>query len=812
MGLIKQFINLTEKQPHVNLNLTEKEEILVDIGRENRSRIRGGKVFMFRDDFVWGVASSAYQIEGYDEKDGAGKCIWDTFAEEGHTKDGQDASVSCDHIHHYKDDFAMMRLLGVKAYRFSLSWSRIMPEGTGRVNEKAIALYRDMILEMKKNGIIPYITMYHWELPQALQDKGGWLNEEIIQWFGEYAKVVAENFADLCDYFITLNEPQCFVGLGYLTGVHAPGLKLPYKDTFQIAHNAMRAHGQAVIHLRKYAGRPIQVGYAPTCGVAYPATNKPEDIEAARKVYFSQTNPLDNWTWNVAWFSDPVLLGHYPEDGLKRYAEYLPEITKEDMELISQPIDFFGQNIYNGYMIRAGKNGEPEYVDREPGYAKTAADWPVTPEAFYWGIRFLSERYRKPLYITENGMSCHDVVSSDGRVHDPNRIHFLEQYIGAMKRAAADGADIRGYFLWTFLDNFEWDKGYTERFGIVYVDFITQKRIAKDSAFWYQKVMETNGKEIHMSSKEILFLDPVFTHNIWGGTRLREDFHYNIEGDDIGECWGVAAHQNGDCTVKEGTFAGKKLSELWKTQPDLFGNVDIDRFPLLIKIIDAKADLSIQVHPDDAYAKVNENGSFGKTECWYIIDCEPDSKLVIGHNAKTKEELEDMINNKRWNDFIREIPVKKGDFIQIDPGTVHAIKGGILILETQQNSDITYRVYDYDRLSNGKPRELHIQKSIDVITVPAKSVEDSVVSAVGLPKNQLNELYSCSYYKVFKLDVDGTTSFEQNYPFLIVSVLEGDGLLNGQVVKKGDHFILPAGFGKVDIQGKLEIVASTVGA
>ena len=171
-----------------------------------------------------------------------------------------------------------------------------------------------------------------------------------------------------------------------------------------------------------------------------------------------------------------------------------------------------------------------------------------------------------------------------------------------------------------------------------------------------------------------------------------------------------------------------------------------------------------------------------------------------------------MINNKRWNDFIREIPVKKGDFIQIDPGTVHAIKGGILILETQQNSDITYRVYDYDRLSNGKPRELHIQKSIDVITVPAKSVEDSVVSAVGLPKNQLNELYSCSYYKVFKLDVDGTTSFEQNYPFLIVSVLEGDGLLNGQVVKKGDHFILPAGFGKVDIQGKLEIVASTVGA
>ena len=436
----------------------------------------------------------------------------------------------------------------------------------------------------------------------------------------------------------------------------------------------------------------------------------------------------------------------------------------------------------------------------------------MTPGAFYWGVCFLSERYHLPLYITENGMSCHDNVSRDGRVHDPNRIQFLDEYLSALSRANDDGADVRGYFLWTFLDNFEWDKGYNERFGIVYVDFATQKRIVKDSAYWYQKVIESNGKELGMNKQEtpILFLNPVFTHNIWGGTRLRTDFGYEVEGDDIGECWGVAAHQNGDDTIREGIYAGKKLSQLWKEEPGLFGNVDIDRFPLLIKIIDAKDDLSIQVHPNDEYAKVNENGSFGKTECWYIIDCPENASLVIGHNAKTKEELSDMIHQGRWKEFIREIPVKKGDFIQIDPGTVHAIKGGLMILETQQNSDITYRVYDYDRLSNGKPRELHIEKSIDVITVPAKSVEDSVKSAAHVEKNKLNELYSCQYYKVFKIELDGKMEFEQEYPFLIMSVLEGDALLNGQRIKKGDHFILPNGYGKVELQGNLEIIASTI--
>lgn len=767
---------------------------------------------MFRDDFVWGVASSAYQVEGRDPEDGCGKNIWDTFAEEGRILDGKDAYTACDHMHRYKEDYKLMKLLGIKAYRFSMSWARILPEGTGKVNEKAIAMYRDMILSMKENGIEPYITMYHWEFPQALQDKGGWLNEDVIQWFGEYAKVVAENFSDICEYFITLNEPECFVGLGHLSGVHAPGLKLPYKDVFKIAHNALRAHGQAVINLRKYASRPIKVGYAPTCGMAYPATDSPEDIEAARKTLFGFHQPMDNWTWNVAWFNDPVFLGKYPEEGLKKFAEYLPEITDEDMKLISQPLDFMGQNIYNGYMMRQGEEGEPEYVDREAGAAKTAAGWPVTPECFYYGVKFLYERYHLPLYITENGMSCHDDVSLDGRVHDPNRQNFLDLYISALQRANDDGADVRGYFLWTFLDNFEWDKGYTERFGIVYVDFKTQKRIVKDSAFWYQKIIESNGRELTVNKKTrpILFLNPVFKEMIWGGNQLAEKFGYEIPSDKTGECWAVSAHPNGDCTVREGEYAGRKLSELFKEEPELFGNLPLDRFPLLIKIIDAKADLSIQVHPDDAYAKVHENGSLGKTECWYILDCPEDATLVVGHNAGSREELKEMIDQKRWSELIREVPVKKGDFIQINPGTVHAIKGGLMILETQQNSDITYRVYDYDRLSNGKPRELHVQQSIDVITVPAPSAEDSVSHAADLPANTMNELIACDYYKVYKLTVTEPVSFEQEHPFLIMSVIEGEGLVNGQMIRKGDHFILPSGFGKVELQGDMTLIASSV--
>lgn len=311
-------------------------------------------------------------------------------------------------------------------------------------------------------------------------------------------------------------------------------------------------------------------------------------------------------------------------------------------------------------------------------------------------------------------------------------------------------------------------------------------------------------------NQEILFIEPVCTHNIWGGNRLREDFGYLETGDNIGECWGISAHPNGDGRIRSGALSGERLSQVWKTHPELFGMVNSDRFPLLIKIIDARENLSIQVHPDDVYAKEHENGSCGKTECWYVLDCPENATLVIGHNAKTKAELKGMIHSGRWTDFIREIPVKKGDFLQIDPGTVHAIKGGFLILETQQNSDITYRVYDYDRLSDGKTRELHIEQSIDVITVPAKSAADSVKPAEGLEINTLNQLYTCPYYSVYKLELEGETQWEQEYSFLNMTVTGGEGMLNDCPVKKGDHFILPCGFGMVKAAGNMKIIASTV--
>lgn len=447
----------------------------------------------FAKDFVWGAATSSYQIEGTGRDSGKGQNIWDVFTKEpGRVYEGHTGDIACDHYHRFREDVAYMKELGLKGYRFSIDWSRVLPEGTGKVNEKGIDFYNALIDELLEQGIEPYITLYHWELPYEIYKRGGWMNPEIVEWFGQYARLVAERFSDRVKYFFTLNEPQCFVGLGFLQGCHAPGVKAPLRDTFEMAHNALKAHGRAVQMLRAYGKQNVQIGYAPTSGMCYPEKETPKDIEAARKALFALPDDLSNWTWIVSWWSDPVILGKYPEEGMKKYEKYLPVITDEDMKLISQPIDFYGQNIYNGRCIRMGTDGRPEEVRRPAGFPKTATNWPVTPEALYWGPKFLYERYRKPIYITENGMACHDTVSQDGKVHDPNRIDFLARYLKNLKRAAEE-IDIRGYFQWSLMDNFEWDKGYAERFGIIYVDFETQERIWKDSAYWYRDLIRRNG-------------------------------------------------------------------------------------------------------------------------------------------------------------------------------------------------------------------------------------------------------------------------------------------------------------------------------
>lgn len=306
---------------------------------------------------------------------------------------------------------------------------------------------------------------------------------------------------------------------------------------------------------------------------------------------------------------------------------------------------------------------------------------------------------------------------------------------------------------------------------------------------------------------EFLFLEPVFKEAIWGGTRLRDVFGYEIPGDTTGECWAISAHKNGECRIAGGKYDGKLLSSLWKENPELFGHYPGDQFPLLIKIIDAKNDLSIQVHPDDAYAGTHENGSLGKTECWYILDCEPDTEIVIGHHAKNKEEMESMIRERRWEEFIRTVPIKKGDFFQIDPGCVHAIKGGTMILETQQSSDITYRVYDYDRLSDGKPRQLHIEQSIDTIKAPFEPNESRPVTE-KVPGAVHTHFVTCNYYTVDKYDIDGVFSVEFNKYFTNVSVISGKGSVNGIPLEAGQHFIVPSESGECRFEGTMSIICS----
>lgn len=309
---------------------------------------------------------------------------------------------------------------------------------------------------------------------------------------------------------------------------------------------------------------------------------------------------------------------------------------------------------------------------------------------------------------------------------------------------------------------------------------------------------------------DILFLNPIFKQMIWGGERLKQDFGYDIPGNHTGECWAISAHPQGDCTIAEGSrFAGMKLSELFDAHRELFGNIGGDRFPLLTKMIDAKDDLSIQVHPDDTYAGAKENGSLGKMECWYILDCEEDATIIIGHHARDRRELEDMIHNGRWNELIREIPIKKGDFFQINPGCIHAIKGGTLILETQQNSDITYRLYDYDRLQDGKPRPLHIEQSLDVIQVPFSEARTDI----GEKKTVniwFNQLITCQYYTVWKGELKGENTLIQDQKFMLGSLIEGTARFNGTQIEKGTHFILPYGIEPLHVEGEAVFIFSAV--
>ena len=439
----------------------------------------------FGKNFKWGAATASFQIEGgYETR---GESIWDMMCRRPDAvKYGHDGKTACDHYHRFKEDCAIMRELGIKNYRFSISWPRIMKDGLGELNEDGVRFYNELTDELLKNGIEPYVTLFHWDYPMALYHRGGWLNPDSPKWFGEYTEKVVDMLSDRVKNWFTLNETQCFISLGHAVGVHAPGLKMNEEEVMLAAHNANRAHGYALAAIRSRSKQKSNVGFAPVGSVSVPATSSKEDIDAARHGMFSPCNP--HYWGNAIWI-DPIMLGKYNDELLEYFASNNIKITDEDMNLIGADLDFMGMNLYVG--DRYGVNG---FVPPAVGYDATALDWEVIPEAMYWGAKFYYERYGKPIYVTENGMANIDMISDDGKVHDPQRIEYITRYLRALHKAQQEGADIAGYFHWSLIDNFEWAEGYAKRFGLVYCDYKNNcDRIIKDSGRFYSDVIKTNG-------------------------------------------------------------------------------------------------------------------------------------------------------------------------------------------------------------------------------------------------------------------------------------------------------------------------------
>jgi len=445
-------------------------------------------VSTFPKDFLWGAASSAYQIEGHSLADGGGASIWDTFC---HTPDkiayGDNGDIACDSYHRYEEDIALLKELGVRAYRFSASWARVDPSGDGNWNEAGLAYYDKIVDGCLAAGIEPYMTLYHWELPQAIQDKGGWGKEQTAYAFARFAEKMASHFKGRVHNYFTLNEPQCTTSLGYQQGIHAPGLKLKLPKVFQCHVHQMMAHGLAQRAIKQVDPQAM-VGIASTGNLCYPETETQENIDAARKATFATDG--ENWIFTHHWLLDAIVLGRFPDCEGTVLEPLVRKVTPKQMEIIHTVPDMLGYNVYNGHAVCAEGEGFA-YIPKYPGYPRTALKWPVTPEVLDWGIRFLQERYDLPGYITENGLSCNDRIYLDGKVHDMERIDFLARYLTALSRAVESGADIRGYFHWSLTDNLEWHSGYGDRFGLVYMDFPNLRRIPKDSYFWYQKIVKT---------------------------------------------------------------------------------------------------------------------------------------------------------------------------------------------------------------------------------------------------------------------------------------------------------------------------------
>ncbi len=441
----------------------------------------------FPKHFVWGFAAAAPQIEGAAFTDGKGESVWDRFAHTpGLVKNNENLDVACEHYTRYKSDFKLMAALGAKHYRLSIAWPRIIPDGGGAINKKGIDFYHRLFDAMNKSGLTPWVTMFHWDLPQALETSyGGWRDRRIVDAFAKFADTIVQAFGDRVKNWITLNEIFCFTYLGYGNGQKAPGLKLPPAIVNQTYHHALLCHGHGVRAVREFGGKGARVGLTDNSEVTVPVTETESDIAAAR-TQFRRMN------WRTI---DAIYCGGYAPAYLREAGKDAPKFTNADFQLIAQPTDFLGMNIYTGNFVRAGQRGQPEVIAPPSDYPKTSCWWHrVVPQALYWGPRHVAEVYRvKSIYITENGGAYEEAAPVNGEIPDLHRRDLIRNYLTELRRATIDGVPVKGYFLWSFMDNFEWEDGYAMRFGVVYCDFKTQKRTPKLSAKWYQEVMAANA-------------------------------------------------------------------------------------------------------------------------------------------------------------------------------------------------------------------------------------------------------------------------------------------------------------------------------
>lgn len=451
-------------------------------------------VSSFPENFIWGAATASYQIEGAAYEDGKGLSIWDVFCRRpGAIHQGHTGEIACDHYHRFRQDVALMKEIGLQGYRFSISWPRILPEGTGKINPKGLAFYDALVDELLQAGIQPWVTLYHWDLPYALYLRGGWLNPDMPRYFADYTRLVVEKLSDRVTHWMTLNEIQVFIGVGMFEGRHAPGLRLDFSEVLLAGHHALLAHGMAVQAIRAYSKQPARVGWAIAITPGVPTSESPADIEAARQATFAIR---EKNTWNHSWWGDPVIFGQYPEEGMKLFGTSMPAFPPSDLEIIATPVDFYGINCYFGFRVRANPEGGPEFVTPPPGGPVSLYHWPIDFDVLHWATRFSYERYQKPIIITENGVGSMDWIHRDGRVHDSLRVDYLARHLAGLKQAIAESVPVQGYFHWSLMDNFEWQEGYRQRFGLTYVDFSTQQRILKDSAYWYSEQIRSNGASL----------------------------------------------------------------------------------------------------------------------------------------------------------------------------------------------------------------------------------------------------------------------------------------------------------------------------